>query len=103
MLDWAGAALCRDIGDAMNGRENDRATWLRGPSAKCQTVPRSSAHHWRIVLLGPPGVGKGTQAALLTGELGACHLSPGDVFRAARGEKQVALSPAMAAALHCMT
>jgi adenylate kinase len=54
------------------------------------------------VLLGPPGVGKGTQAALLAHELGACHLSTGDVFRAARSEKQTPLSPAMAAALHCM-
>jgi adenylate kinase len=35
------------------------------------------------VLLGAPGVGKGTQAKLLSESLGACHLSTGDVFRAA--------------------
>ncbi len=37
------------------------------------------------MLLGPPGVGKGTQAELLCAALGACPLSTGDVFRAARG------------------
>lgn len=34
-----------------------------------------------ILLIGPPGVGKGTQAALLTQRLGLIHLSSGDVFR----------------------
>jgi adenylate kinase len=34
-----------------------------------------------MVLLGPPGVGKGTQARLLADTLGACALSMADVFR----------------------
>src|SRR5689334_20229094 len=37
----------------------------------------------RIVLLGRPGSGKGTQAALLSEHYGIAHLSNGDVFRAA--------------------
>jgi adenylate kinase len=34
-----------------------------------------------IVLLGPPGAGKGTQAQIISARLGLPHISSGDIFR----------------------
>ena len=35
----------------------------------------------RIILLGPPGAGKGTQAAAMSAALGLAHIASGDLFR----------------------
>jgi adenylate kinase len=39
-----------------------------------------------LVLFGPPGSGKGTQAARLSDDLGFRHLATGDLLRAARAD-----------------
>ncbi len=94
--------------------KNDRVEWLQGPSpatakdtskdgaVKCSAVPAERQNPWRLILLGAPGVGKGTQAELLTERLGACHLSTGDVFRAAGKRPDCDQSPAMKEALNYM-
>lgn len=82
--------------------EKNRAAWLRGPSAKCETAPAIGPTVWRLVLLGAPGVGKGTQADLLHQRTGACHLSTGDVFRAAGSRSDCEQTPAMKEALGYM-
>ncbi len=53
-------------------------------------------------MLGAPGVGKGTQGDLLAQRTGACHLSTGDVFRAAGSRSDCEPSPAMKEALEYM-
>jgi adenylate kinase len=40
----------------------------------------------RLVLVGPPGAGKGTQAAVIAETLGIPHISTGDIFRANVGQ-----------------
>ena len=81
---------------------SDRAAWLKGPQFTCSVQPPKSAHPWCLILLGPPGVGKGTQSELLARHLHACHLSTGDVFRAAKHLDQCQATPAMVAALEAM-
>jgi adenylate kinase len=62
----------------------NRAAWLRGGDARCNVRTEPWARPYRFVLLGAPGAGKGTQAELLAGRFGSCHLSMGDIFRAAK-------------------
>lgn len=84
----------------MKGGHPNREGWFRGSDSNCEPVPPPRDRIYRLVLLGPPGVGKGTQAELLCDRLRTCHLSTGDLFRAATCEPEP--SPAMAAALEAM-
>lgn len=80
----------------------ERKAWLVGGAAQCAKPAEAPAEPKRLVLLGAPGVGKGTQAELLCARLGACHLSTGDIFRAAKALDPSERSPALTAALDYM-
>jgi adenylate kinase len=81
--------------------QSDRTAWFEGGGfPQCEPEEASREGPCRLVLIGPPGVGKGTQAQLLSRALGACHLSTGDLFRAA--QCQLEPSPALRSALEAM-
>jgi adenylate kinase len=82
--------------------KRDRKAWLRGGTAQCEPPPESNDLARCLVLLGAPGVGKGTQAELLSEKLGACHLSTGDIFRAAKAMDPAERTPALTSALDYM-
>ncbi len=79
--------------------KNDRATWLKGENARCSMPPKFTQQSFRFVLLGAPGVGKGTQAELLCERFHTCHLSTGDVFRMAKCLAESERTPAIQTAL----
>lgn len=84
----------------MTSGHPDRAGWFQGDEATCFPVPPPRDRPYRLILLGPPGVGKGTQASMLCERLRTCHLSTGDLFRSAQCETRN--SPAMLDALAAM-
>jgi adenylate kinase len=83
-------------------KDNDRSAWLKGGLAQCRTPAPVQINPYRFVLLGAPGVGKGTQAELLSSRLGACHLSTGDIFRTAKTLGDCERTPTMNNALEYM-
>lgn len=56
----------------------DRISYLEQKAGLVPNVPKSV----RMVLIGPPGAGKGTQAPNLKEKFCACHLATGDMLRA---------------------
>ena len=96
-------AISPAIAIDMNGKSNDpRVAWLQDPHAECSPPSNPGGICWRLVLFGPPGAGKGTQAHLLSRRLHACHLSTGELFRSAASYNPCSLTPAMTTALEHM-
>lgn len=79
----------------------DRLGWLKG--GECNVVTEHRPRPCRFVLLGAPGVGKGTQAQLLAELFDSYHLSTGDILRAAKiSPIDCRRSPVMAEAVSFM-
>lgn len=55
-----------------------------GPSARKQKNPSSGI---RMILMGPPGAGKGTQAPKIKDKYCVCHLATGDMLRSQVAKK----------------
>jgi adenylate kinase len=83
-------------------QKRDNSAWIKGGAVACGCAQPSQGRAWRLILLGAPGVGKGTQADLLCERLGTLHLSTGDVFRAAKSAPADERTPAIERALGYM-
>lgn len=84
------------------GQKRTISAWIHGGECEGPVASPAPRRAWRLILLGAPGVGKGTQAELLSERLGAVHLSTGDIFRAAGGLPAEKRTPAMEEALWYM-
>ncbi|TPX33204.1 adenylate kinase [Synchytrium microbalum] len=51
--------------------------------APSQVTPPAGPKHLRMIIMGPPGAGKGTQAPRIKEKYSVCHLATGDMLRAA--------------------
>lgn len=77
--------------------------WLTGQAPDIKRIPMLSDQRQCFVLLGGPGVGKGTQSDYLFQRFGCLPLSTGEVFRAARKSTDPStISPAMKEAFEYM-
>jgi adenylate kinase len=83
-------------------QKRDNSAWIKGGNVTGAGAQSPSGKTWRLILLGAPGVGKGTQADLLCERLGTLHLSTGDVFRAAKAAPANERTPAIERALGYM-
>ena len=82
--------------------EGHHDAWLKGGEAPCAAPTDPQALPHRLILLGAPGVGKGTQAELLSARLDACHLSTGDIFRSLEALSGSERTPTITRALEYM-
>lgn len=79
----------------LNPTTTDQAGLANNESARCCSSQRGPSDPWRMILLGAPGVGKGTQADLLKARLGVIQLSTGEIFRSSMKQPAEKLSPVM--------
>ncbi|KAL2836488.1 adenylate kinase [Aspergillus pseudodeflectus] len=82
ITDDAIAGLKSTIGQ-LEARIGDLENRLLGKEAK----PKSVSEQMRLILMGPPGAGKGTQAPKIKEKYCVCHLATGDMLRSQVAKK----------------
>ncbi|KAH9603794.1 hypothetical protein KSS87_018820 [Heliosperma pusillum] len=78
---WTGDQVVKMAGNLEDVHSIDLMTELLR-RMKCSSKPDK-----RLILVGPPGSGKGTQSPLIKDEFCLCHLATGDMLRAAVSAK----------------
>ncbi|KAF9600854.1 hypothetical protein IFM89_013450 [Coptis chinensis] len=81
LLSWQSLRMASSSSSLENIETIDLMTELLR-RIKCSTKPDK-----RLILIGPPGSGKGTQSPLIKDEYCLCHLATGDMLRAAVAAK----------------
>lgn len=79
--------------------KGDHGRWFFGKLGECVRVDSRPMAPLRLVILGPPGVGKRTLAAHITAQNRGCPLATSDVFRGAKINNPDLQTPSLAEAL----
>ncbi len=82
--------------------KNVHGGWFEDDRPDSPPLSADGRSAWRLILLGAPGVGKGTQGEFLSRQLEISHLSTGDLFRAAGSRNESRQTPAMVEAMKYM-
>ncbi|KAF2672146.1 adenylate kinase 1 [Microthyrium microscopicum] len=79
----------QDVSDlkSLVSRLEARVSELEGKATGGSSQPKGAAERMRLVLMGPPGAGKGTQAPAIKDKYCICHLATGDMLRAQVAKK----------------
>ncbi|KAL9614120.1 MAG: hypothetical protein Q9167_001405 [Letrouitia subvulpina] len=77
----------RDLVHKLQSRVEQLEAKLDGPAGGPAQQTKNNGLSVRMILMGPPGAGKGTQAPKIRDKYCACHLATGDMLRAQVAKK----------------
>ncbi|KAL8991704.1 MAG: hypothetical protein Q9169_007727 [Polycauliona sp. 2 TL-2023] len=77
----------RDLVQKLESRVQQLEAKLEGAGGGSEQQSRTDGPSVRMILMGPPGAGKGTQAPKIKEKYCACHLATGDMLRSQVAKK----------------